>query len=98
MIHWLEHHLFACFFKSHFGIECPGCGMQRALLSLLKGDLSESIAYHAALIPFLVTIVLLMIQLFLKRENGGKYVMWAFIMTSAITLIQFVVRQILFFN
>jgi len=98
MIHWLEHHLFACFFKSHFGIECPGCGMQRALLSLLKGDLSESIAYHAALIPFLVTISLLIMQLFLKRENGGKYVMWAFIITSAITLIQFVVRQILFFN
>lgn len=95
MIDWLEQHLFTCFFKAHFGLECPGCGLQRAFISLLRGHLSESLHYHAALIPFLFTILLLIGQIILKRENGGKYVMWAFILTCTVTMVQFVVRQVL---
>ncbi len=98
MVDWLEHHLLTCFIKSHFGVECPGCGSQRALISLLKGNLVESLQYHAALIPLICTIVLLILQLILKRNNGGKYVMWAFILTCSITFIQFTVKQIMLFS
>lgn len=93
MIHWLEQHLFPCFFKSHFGIECPGCGSQRAFIALLKGNLSESLHYHAAIIPFIVTILALLVQLKIKHVNGGKWVMWCFIVTTTITVAQYVLRQ-----
>ena len=98
MINWLEHHLFPCFFKSHFGMECPGCGMQRSLIALLKGNLSESLQYHVALIPFIITIILLLVQLKIKHVNGGKWVMCAFIITSVITIIQYIVRQVMLFQ
>lgn len=98
MIYWLEHHLFSCFFKVHFGIECPGCGMQRSLIALLKGNLTESLQYHAALIPFIITVALLIIQLIIKHIDGGKWVMWAFVATSTITILQFVIRQIIVFT
>lgn len=68
--------------------------MQRAFISLLRGNLSESLHYHAALIPFLFTIVLLIAQIILKRDNGGKYVMWSFILTCAVTMVQFIIRHI----
>lgn len=97
MVNWLEHHLFTCFFKTHFGIACPGCGMQRSLIALLKGNIIESLEYHVALIPFIITIILLIIQLRIKHINGGKWVMWSFIATSGITIIQFIVRQIILF-
>ena len=98
MIGWLEQHLSPCFFKLHFGLDCPGCGMQRSLISLLKGDLTESLHYHAALIPFMITILMLIIQLKMRYENGGKWVMWAFIITTGITIIQFIIRQIILFT
>jgi len=98
MITWLEHHLFSCFFKSNFGIECPGCGMQRSLISLLKGNILESIQYHAALIPFIITLIFLILQLKIKHVDGGKWVMWAFIVTSIITVIQYIIRQIVLFQ
>lgn len=98
MVNWLEQHLFTCFFKSHFGMECPGCGMQRALIALLKGDLTDSLMYHAALIPFILTIGALIIQLIIKHPLGGKAVMWLFILTSSITFIQFILRQIILFS
>lgn len=98
MIDWLEHHLSPCFFKSHFNMECPGCGMQRSLIALLKGNLLESLHYHVALIPFIITIILLIVQLILKHEKGGKWVMWAFIVTTSITIIQYIIKQIILFT
>ncbi|MES2761524.1 MAG: DUF2752 domain-containing protein [Bacteroidota bacterium] len=98
MIDWLEHHLFSCFFKSYFGVECPGCGMQRSLIALLKGDIMGSLHYNVALIPFIVTLVLLIVQLTTKHINGGKYVMWAFITTTSLMMIQFIIRQIILFT
>jgi hypothetical protein len=99
MINWLEQHLSPCFFKSHFGnLECPGCGMQRSLIALLKGDILESLHYHVALIPFIITISLLIAQLIIKHEKGGKWVMWAFIITTGITVVQFIIKQIMLFQ
>jgi hypothetical protein len=72
--------------------------MQRSLISLLKGDLIESLQYHAALVPFILTILLLLIQLKIKHVNGGKWVMWAFIVTSAITIVQYIARQTILLN
>ena len=78
-------------------MDCPGCGAQRAFIALLKGDLVQSLYYHAALIPFMVTVLALIIQLIFKFNNGGKWVMWCFIVTSAITLIQYIIHQIILF-
>ena len=98
MIDWLEHNLLPCFLKSHFGLECPGCGMQRSLIALLQGDILESLHYHVALIPFIITISLLIAQLIIKHEKGGKWVMWAFIITTGITVVQFIIKQIMLFQ
>lgn len=35
-----------CPIKAMTGLSCPGCGMTRAWLSLLQGDLSTALAYH----------------------------------------------------
>lgn len=93
MINWLENHLFNCIFKSSFGIECPGCGTQRALISLLKGDIISSLKYHAGVIPFLITVIALIIQLKLKHPSGGKIIMWLFIVTTATTITQYIIKQ-----
>ncbi len=97
MINWLEQHLLTCSIKSVFGIDCPGCGSQRALIALLKGDLVDSIHYHAALIPFIITITLLITQLIGKFDNGGKWVMWSFIITTFITFTQYIIKQVMLF-
>lgn len=92
MIDWLEQHLFACAIRSTLGMDCPGCGMQRAFIALLRGDLPGSFRHHAALLPFLAMVIALLVQLKIKHVNGGKWVMWLFILTSAVTFVQFVYR------
>lgn len=50
-------YLLPCPIKSLTGYDCPGCGFQRALLALLKGNFYESVHLYPPTIPILITIV-----------------------------------------
>jgi len=51
---WLQNHLIPCPFKYLTGIDCPGCGFQRAALALLQGHLNDSIQLYPPLIPIIL--------------------------------------------
>lgn len=95
MFEWIEDNAPGCFFKSTFGIDCPGCGMTRAFFALMKGEIGESLYYNPGLIPFLITLIALFIQLKVKHPKGGYLVMWLFIITSIVAIINFSVKQYL---
>lgn len=66
-----------CLFKVVTGMDCPGCGSQRMLHSLLRGDLGEAWHYNAlfvALIP--VLIFLLVVET--GREKWPKFYLSVF--------------------
>lgn len=50
-IWWLQNHLLTCPFKKLTGFDCPGCGFQRSVLSLLQGDVYKSLQLYPATIP-----------------------------------------------
>ena len=49
----------ACAFRNITKIPCPGCGLTRAYLSLLKGDIKQAFIYHPLfwIIPFILVII-----------------------------------------
>ena len=57
-----------CPIKYISGISCAGCGMTRAILSVLKGDFAAAFAYHPLWIV-LPPIVLLLLVAHFKRWN-----------------------------
>jgi hypothetical protein len=50
------------------GIPCPGCGLSRATLLLLKGDLSGSLRFHAFAPVFLFAIFALILSVLLPKS------------------------------
>ena len=93
---WLERNTFPCFYKKYIGIECPGCGMQRALIELLKGNFIDSLKIYPALLPTIFLIVFLILHLILKFKNGAFVLKISFIFTVLIIIINFIVK--LFIN
>lgn len=91
-ITFLENHLLPCPIKSLSGCDCPGCGMQRAIIHCLKGEISESFAMHPAGIPFLVLIVFLLLHLKWKFQFGPIVLKWGFIIIGLVTIINFTVK------
>ena len=45
-----------CVFRAVTGLPCPGCGLTHAASSLLRGEVVESLLYHALFVPYVVTI------------------------------------------
>jgi hypothetical protein len=50
-------HKTLCLFKLTTGIPCPGCGMGRATLELIKGDIVSSFNYNILCIPFTIALL-----------------------------------------
>lgn len=50
----LEKYMIPCLSKTLFGVECLGCGFQRALLLLLKGEWSAAFVMYPAVYSMLV--------------------------------------------
>ncbi|HTN07657.1 DUF2752 domain-containing protein [Agriterribacter sp.] len=71
-VQWLEAHMFTCPLVKYWNMECPGCGMQRSLLALFKGDLFSSLQLYPALLPLMILIAYAVLHLKYKFSGGAK--------------------------
>ena len=93
-----EDYMVTCLNKKIFGIECFGCGAQRALLMVLEGKFSESFQLFPAvytLILFGLTVALHFVD---KKRNYGFILVILAILNSAIMVISYFMRNDYLFN
>lgn len=67
-----------CPFYAITHIHCPGCGMTRALITLLMGNWRLSLAWHPMLIPSMV-IGLAVLLLWKKHQRAAQILIWIWI-------------------
>ncbi len=77
------------------GIDCPGCGMQRAFISLLKGNLLESFQLYPALLPTIFTLLFTALHLIFKFKNGAAIIKYSFLSTIVIVLLSYLFKMLL---
>ena len=92
LINWLESHMQVCFYQQHLGIECPGCGMQRAFIELLKGNIIESLKLYPALIPIILMFVYLFLHLIFKFKKGATVILILFISNTSIVILSYIYK------
>lgn len=83
-----------CVFVKYLGIECPGCGTQRAFLALVKGDVLASLHYNASVLPFLLLLVFLALHLKFNFKWGAKTLVIWFILVTITLVGQFILKLI----
>jgi len=94
IVDWLEKRQAPCFYKSVFGVECPGCGMQRAFIALLRGDFLMSLKLYPALLPTMIMITFLAAHIIFKLRNGAKILLYMFIINAVIIVISYLYKLI----
>lgn len=85
-VNWLESELITCHTVKHLGMECPGCGTQRAFIALLRGDLGLSLAFYPALLPLLFTYIFVLLHLIFKFKHGAAIIKYSFILSTGLIL------------
>ncbi|WP_089664441.1 DUF2752 domain-containing protein [Gramella sp. MAR_2010_147] len=58
--------MFPCLNKSLLGIECTGCGGQRAALLLFQGEFKEAFYMYPAIYSLAILLGFLLVNLFFK--------------------------------
>lgn len=86
-----------CYFKNTLGVPCPGCGMTRAYVSLIRGDLKDAFYWHPL---FLLPPILLIIVLFRKKCGLAQRlylsnIFWTIVIS--IVVLVYITRMCLFF-
>ena len=94
-VDWLENRQAPCFYKSVFGAECPGCGMQRAFIALLRGNVPESIKLYPALIPTIILMGFLVAHIIFKLKNGAKVLLYMFIFNAVVIVVSYLYKFII---
>lgn len=76
-------------------MNCPGCGLQRAFIALLKGNFAESLELNASLIPLLITIFYVIGHLLFSFKAGSRNIVVLVLITTSIAMVNFVIKLIL---
>ncbi len=88
---WLEGHQGTCLIKSNTGVDCPGCGMQRSVVALLRGDFGEAWDMYPPIFPLLLTFLLILFALTFRRyEWRGKALVASFVLSMVFVVVNFV--------
>ena len=93
-ITWLQDHLLPCPFKYLTGVDCPGCGFQRAVMALCKGNLAQSVYFYPAAIPLLLLFIYGMADSFYKLDNSkGIIKKTSFVIAGSIVLVSYTLKM-----
>jgi len=94
MIEWLERHMLPCPVKQTIGFNCPGCGMQRAIIELLQGNIIESFQSYPALLPLIAMFIFLALHLKFDYKHGALILKIAFIINAIIISLNYILNLI----
>lgn len=64
-----------CIFKKITGLECPGCGITRVCMSLLRGHIAEAFSYNRFCFLAAPVILYLIIKCDIKYIRTGNYLL-----------------------
>lgn len=67
-----EDYLIPCLNKKLFGVECLGCGFQRSVLHLLRGEFAEAFHLYPAIYTLLLFLIFIILNLKFKFKHRKK--------------------------
>lgn len=92
-IKWLQGHLLTCPFKFFTGIDCPGCGFQRSVITLAQGNLHQSFAIYPPCIPLIIFFLYGIADGFFKLDTKKQMVKkTGFIIAGTIVMVSYTIK------
>ncbi|WP_420602371.1 DUF2752 domain-containing protein [Flagellimonas sp.] len=87
-----------CLNKELFGIECPGCGMQRSVDLLFHGEFLAAFKMYPAIYPIIFLLIFLTSNIFIKFKFGHQIKLFLMLATAATIIISYILKMNNIFN
>ena len=90
-----EEYMLPCLNKKLFGIECMGCGMQRSIFLVLKGDFIEAFHMYPAIYTLILLFGIIVFNMFKNFKYAGKIILVLAILNGLIIISSFIIKTFL---
>jgi hypothetical protein len=88
-----QEYMIPCLSKSIFGLDCPGCGLQRSLVLLSKGDFLAAFQMFPAVYSTIFFFGFVGLHFFDKSRNYQKMMIWSAYVNGAIMIIAYFIKM-----
>ncbi|MBS4014299.1 MAG: DUF2752 domain-containing protein [Bacteroidetes bacterium] len=92
LIEFLEKNQIPCQWKYLTGYDCPACGLQRGVIELFKGNILESIFVYPALLPMILSFLLIFVQAYRKDKLSFLFLKISIIFTLTLMFANFIYK------
>lgn len=89
----MEEYMLPCLNKSLFGVECYGCGAQRALAFLLQGEFSKAFFMYPAIYSILLLLIFLVLNLFIKFKSDYNIKIGLILINAVIIAASYLIKM-----
>ncbi|WP_198513455.1 DUF2752 domain-containing protein [Confluentibacter lentus] len=91
----IEDFMLPCLNKKLFGVECMGCGMQRSILLIFKGEFTEAFFMYPAIFSLILLFGLIALNTFKNFRYASKIITILAILNGLIIVGNFVFKTFL---
>ncbi len=88
----MEEYMLPCMNKKLFGVDCFGCGTQRSLALLLKGDFIGAFNMYPAIFTTLLFFVVVGLHFIDKSRNYHKAIISLAVINAIIMVVSYFYR------
>ncbi|WP_379953338.1 DUF2752 domain-containing protein [Dokdonia sp. R78006] len=89
----MDQYMLPCLNKKYLGFECMGCGIQRSISLLFKGEFIEAFYMYPAIYPLIALLGFLMLNQFTNLKFANKGVIFLAILTVATIIISYTIKM-----
>lgn len=82
-----------CMSKKLFGIECLGCGTQRAFVLLLKGEFVEAFKMYPPIYTLVILFLFIFLHLIDKSRNYTRIVISLAILNLIVMIVSYAIKM-----
>ena len=88
----IEDYMLPCLNKKLFGVDCMGCGMQRAVAFILKGEFIEAFFMYPAIYTLILLFLVIAINTFKNFKHANKIIIILAILNAILILGNFLLK------
>lgn len=90
----MEEYMIPCMNKKLFGVECIGCGIQRAFLLLIKGEFQAAFYMYPAIYTIILLLLFVGLHFLDKNRNYHKIIIAMGIINALIMIISYFYKML----
>lgn len=90
----MEERMLPCMNKQLFGIECPGCGTQRAIAFLLEGEFYEAFKIFPAIYTLVFFFAFLLLHFIDRKRNYSKWIATLAVINGLIMILSYLIKML----